>query len=94
MILRFHPGATAEHVANVRRYESIHAGLGAEYLADFSITLELLLEDPERHRIERPPDIRLIRLRRFPYRVVYRQMNGRTETLNLTESLAHDRFAG
>lgn len=67
MTYHFHPGAEAEHLENIAYYEDRRAGLGARYLAEFESVLEQVCENPHRYRIERVPDIRRVRMRRFPF---------------------------
>ncbi len=76
MRVRFHAAAEAEHLDQVAYYETLQPGLGARYLADFEDTLVRLAEAPERYRIERPPDLRIIDLHRFPFSLIYRCARG------------------
>ena len=73
MSYQFHPVAEAEHLETVAYYETQQAGLGASYLAEFEFALERACEWPSRYPIEREPDIRGIRLRRFPFTVLFRE---------------------
>ena len=78
---QFHPEAEAEHLETVAYYETRQAGLGASYPADFESVLEQACEAPNRYPIERKPDIRLVRLRRFPYTVLFRESEGTVQVL-------------
>ena len=81
MSYHFHAEAEAEHLENVAYYETQQPGLGASYLAEFESALERVCEAPNRYSIEREPDIRRIRLRRFPYTVLFRESDGRVQVL-------------
>lgn len=72
MICTFHPAAEAEHLESVAYFESRKAGLGASYLADLDQAPDSIMAAPERYPVVQPPDIRRIRLARFPYAVLYR----------------------
>ena len=87
MSYQFHPDAETEHLETVAYYETQQAGLGASYLAEFESVLERVCEAPTRHSIERKPDIRRIRFRRFPYTVLFRESDGTVQVL----AVAHHR---
>lgn len=72
MRLRFHAAAEAEHLDQVAYYEALQPGLGARYLADFEDALVRIAEASGRYRVERPPDLRIISLRRFPFSLIDR----------------------
>jgi toxin ParE1/3/4 len=84
---QFHPEAEAEHLEAVAYYENRHPGLGTSYLAEFEFALEQVCEAPHRYPIERQPDIRRIRLRRFPFTVLFRESEGTVQVL----AVAHHR---
>lgn len=83
----FHPDAEAEHLESVAYYESKKPGLGASYLADFEKVLEQVCESPQRYPIERKPDLRCARLKRFQYTVLYRAVSDTIQVL----AVAHHR---
>ena len=83
----FHPGAEAEHLETIAWYEDRRGGLGAQYLAEFERLLELVCRNPHRHPIDRTPNIRRARMRRFPFTVLYREAGGRVDVL----AVAHHR---
>ncbi len=87
MTYQFHPEAEAEHLENIAYYEDRRAGLGARYLAEFESVLAQVCENPHSHRIEQAPDIRRVRMRRFPLTILYRETEGRVEVL----AVAHRR---
>ena len=87
MICRFHPAAEAEHLETVAWYESRRAGLGARYLAEFEQVLKQVCANPYRHPIDRRPDVRRARMRRFPFTILYREVGGHVEVL----AVAHHR---
>lgn len=82
----FHPAAEAEHLESVAYVESKRPGLGASYLAEFEKVLGQG-ESPQRYPLEREPDVRRIRLKRFPYAVLYREVSGTVQVL----AVAHHR---
>lgn len=77
----FHPDAEAEHLETVTYLESRRAGLGALYLSDFETTMVRVCKHPDRYRIEIKPDIRRVRLARFPYSVIYRSADNLVQIL-------------
>ncbi len=81
MSYQFHLDAEAEHLETVAYYETRQAGLGASYLAEFESALEGVCEAPNRYPIEREPDIRRIRLRRFPFTVLFRESEETVQVL-------------
>ena len=81
MSFQFHPAAEAEHLEAVAYYESRQAGLGASYLAEFEAAMRQVCAAPGRYPVERQPDIRRIRLKRFPFMVLYREMGGVVQVL-------------
>ena len=87
MSYQFHPEAEAEHLETVAYYETQQAGLGASYLAEFESVLERVCEAPDRYPMERKPDISRIRLRRFPFTVLFRESDATIVVL----AVAHHR---
>lgn len=87
MSYQFHPAAEAEHLETVPYYETLQAGLGTSYLAEFESVLERVCEAPDRFLIERNPDIRRVILRRFPYTALFRESDGTVQGL----AVAHHR---
>lgn len=83
----FHPAAEAEHLESVAFYESRQAGLGAAYLTEFEKVMKRVCEGPQRYPIEREPDIRRIRMNRFPFTVLYREKDSVVQVL----AVAHQR---
>ena len=87
MTYRFHPEAEAEHLEAVAWYESRGSGLGARYLAEFEQVLEQVCRNPHRYPVDRRPDIRRARMRRFPFTILYREAESGVEIL----AVAHHR---
>ncbi|PKB68188.1 MAG: hypothetical protein BZY81_02430 [SAR202 cluster bacterium Io17-Chloro-G4] len=81
MTYEFHPVAEAEHLETVAYYETRRAGLGASYLAEFESVLEVICETPNRYPIEREPDIRRARMRRFPFTILFRESEETVQVL-------------
>ena len=69
----FHPNAEREHLESVAFYETKQAGLGSSYLADFEGVMAVVCAHHHRYPIEEQPDIRRVRLKRFPYNVLFRE---------------------
>ena len=83
----FHPEAAAEHLEAIAYYESRRPGLGARYLAEFERVVAEICRAPGRNPIEREPDVRRAQLRRFPFAVLYREVDSNVEVL----AVAHHR---
>lgn len=83
----FHPAAEVEYLESVAYFESKRPGLGALYLTEFEKLMALVCESPHQYRIGRQPDVRLIRMDRFPYSVLYREISGNVQVL----AVAHHR---
>lgn len=77
----FHFAAELEHLGHVAQYCAIRVGLAEKYLDDFEEVLARICEAPHRLRLERPPNIRVATLLKFPYFVYYRDRDGRVEVL-------------
>ena len=77
----FHPAAEAEHLESVAYFESKRAGLGASYLAEFERIMGTACEAPHRYPVEKQPDVRRIRMKRFPFTItaVRLTFNNRTK---------------
>ena len=86
MSYAFHPDAEAEYLEAVAFYETRRAGLGATCIAEFEHVMARVCDAPDRYPIERPPDVRAIRLHRFPFKVLYRIREGQVQVL----AVAHD----
>ena len=87
MTYRFHPEAEAEHLEAVSWYESRRPGLGARFLAEFEQVLQQVCRNPNRYPVDRRPDIRRARMRRFPFTILYRATERGIEVL----AVAHHR---
>lgn len=83
----FHPAAEAEHLEIIAYFESKRPGLGASYLAEFEKIMDRVCKSPQRYPIEKNPGVRRIRLDRFPYAVLYREVSGTVQVL----AVAHHR---
>lgn len=69
----FHPAAEAEHLKSVAYFESKRPGLGTSYLVEFEEIMADVCESPRRYPVEEEPDIRRIRMKRFPHTVYFRK---------------------
>jgi plasmid stabilization system protein ParE len=83
----FHPAAEAEYLESIAFYESKRPGLGAAYVADLESVLERICEAPHRNPVEEGSDVRRLRMRRFPFTVLYRERAGIVQVL----AVAHHR---
>jgi len=77
----FHPAAEIEHLDNVTYYESLQAGLGASYLAQFEAAMDTACANPHRLPVEQAPTVRRIRLKGFPFTIFYREAAGTIQVL-------------
>ncbi|RLC07938.1 MAG: hypothetical protein DRI57_24990 [Deltaproteobacteria bacterium] len=73
---QFHPEAETEHLETVAYCESQQPGLGVPlYLSDFESVMEQVCKFPMSYPIERKPEIRRIRLKRFAVLTKYLILN-------------------
>jgi len=77
----FHPGAEAEHFEAIAFFESRQLGLGASYLAEFEELMANVVQTPHHYRIERKPNIRRVSLGRFPFKVIFRDVESIVQIL-------------
>lgn len=83
----FHPAAEAEYLESIAYYESKIQGLGAAFLSEFELVMSRVCEAPGQNPIKCQPDIRCVVLKRFPFNVLYREINGSVQVL----AIAHYR---
>jgi len=69
----FHPDAEAEYLEAIAYYETRKPGLGAAFIAEVEHVLARVCETPRRYPVQRHPDIRVIRLHRFPFKMLFRE---------------------
>ena len=81
MSYSFHPGAEAEHFEAIAFFESRQLGLGAAYLTELEDLMANVIQAPHRYRIERKPNIRRVSLRRFPFKIIFRDVEGVVQIL-------------
>jgi hypothetical protein len=77
----FHPGAETEHFETIAFFESRQLGLGESYLLELEEVMVNVVKNPCRYRIERKPNIRCVSLKRFPFKVVFRDLEGVVQVL-------------
>ncbi len=87
MSYSFHPAAETEHLETIAYYELKRPGLGATYLSEFEQVMRIVCETPHRYPVEKKPDIRRIRMKKFPFTVLYRELSGSVQVL----AVAHHR---
>ena len=77
----FHPNAEKEHLESVAFYETKQAGLGSSYLLEFESVMSVVCENPHRYPIEEQPEIRRVRLKRFPHNILFRETGNTVQVL-------------
>ena len=88
----FHPNAEREHLESVAFYETKQAGLGSSYLSDFEGVMAVVCAHPRRYRIEEQPDIRRVRLKRFPYNILFRESGNIVQVLAVAHKRRHPNY--
>lgn len=87
MTYEFHPAAEAEFLESVGFYESKVRGLGAAFIAEFELAIELICNSPKRNSVVHKPNIRIATLHRFPFHLIYREQSSAIQIL----AVAHQR---
>lgn len=72
----FHPGADDEAREAAAHYESVQAGLGADFQADLAAALTRIRNNPHLYAAELRA-IRVCPLHRFPYSIFYEDQTDR-----------------
>ena len=62
------------------------------YLAEFEMTMNSACEAPHRYPIESQPDIRYIRMKKFPFAVLFRESRGIVQILAVAHSRRRPRY--
>lgn len=88
----FHPAAEAEHLESVAYFECKSPGLGASYLTEFEDVMKRACESPQRYAIEKEPHVRRIRMKRFPYAVLFREVSGVVHVLAVAHYRRRPRY--
>ncbi len=83
----YHPAAEAEHLESIAYFESKRPGLGATYLNEFERVMRVACDSSHRHPVEKQPDVRRIRMKKFPFTVLFRESSGSVQVL----AVAHHR---
>jgi toxin ParE1/3/4 len=78
-----------EHEEQIVYYEERRAGLGRRYHLAMLRAIELACRAPGRFKIVRPPNLRKVSLRGFPFAVIYREVDSMVQVL----AIAHHRRA-
>lgn len=73
----FHTEAEADLQEGLRYYAAQRAGLDGEFLREFETALQRIRENPLHYAVEDDDGIRYCPLRRFPYTLVYVDLNDR-----------------
>ena len=82
---RFHPAAEEELEEAAEWYEERNAGLGGDFIAAVRSRIEMMLEAPYRWPMRN--GTRRVLLGRFPYAIVYREVDDDVEIV----AIAHFR---
>jgi len=70
-VIRFRPAAAREFVADFRYYERDYPGRGHRFIEAVDEALARIVAAPDRFPLLCEPDVRSVKVKRFPYRVVY-----------------------
>lgn len=70
-MIRFRPAAAREFASDFRYYEKDYPGRGGRFVGAVDVALSQIAGTPERFPLLFEPDIRSVKVKRFPYRVVY-----------------------
>jgi len=89
---RLHPEAALEHERQVAYYEDRSIGLGSRYHAAAMQAIGKAVEAPHRYKVVRPPDLRQVRLRGFPFTIVYRELGGIVQVLAVAHHRRHPNY--
>ncbi|RUO73296.1 type II toxin-antitoxin system RelE/ParE family toxin [Idiomarina ramblicola] len=81
MSYTFHPAAESEFLESVGYYESKVQGLGQALINEFSVLVNLIIDNPEAWQVEAKPGIRKAPLSRFPLSIIYRKSTGNIQVL-------------
>jgi hypothetical protein len=77
----FHPAAEIEYLESIAYFESKKPGLGATYLEDFERIMKNICQAPHRYPIEKQPDIRRVKMNKFPYFILFRESSNIVQVL-------------
>ena len=75
--ITFHPRAEAEYLAAIDYYEGERQGLGLEFQAEVEQAVAAIRRDPQRYPVYEEEDVRQYIVRRFPYSIVYGDLEDR-----------------
>lgn len=92
MTYRLHPEAALEHERQVAYYEERSAGLGRRYHSAAMHAIGSAVEAPHRYKLVRSPDLRHVRLRGFPFTIIYREARGIVQVLAVAHHRRHPNY--
>ena len=75
-VVQFRSAAARELIAAFRYYEGRYPGRGTRFLEAVENALGEVARAPRRHPLHYAPDIRSRKVKRFPYRIVYVELEG------------------
>lgn len=73
--------AEVEYLEQVVYYESQQAGLGARFVGEVVAALQSVCEMSQRFPVVRPPALRRVGLRHFPFSIYFRERDGAIEVV-------------
>ncbi len=68
------PEAEGDYLEALVYYGNRRPELALEFEAEFESLIEGILESPRMYRVTHEPGIRQVRMRRFPYSIVYQEI--------------------
>jgi plasmid stabilization system protein ParE len=89
---RLHPEAALEHEKQVAYYEERSTGLGRRYHSAAVHAIGRAVEAPRRYKLVRSPDFRQVRLRGFPFTIIYREATGIVQVLAIAHHRRHPNY--
>jgi toxin ParE1/3/4 len=88
----FHPDAAVEYLESITFYEHRLKGLGADFIAAFERVASNICLSPLLHPLEVKPDIRIARMKRFPYNILFREKEAAIQILAVAHQRRHHRY--
>ena len=73
-------------------YETRQAGMGASYLLEFESVTAVVCSHPHRYPIEAQPEIRRVRLKQFPYNILFRETGNTIQVLAVAHKRRNPRY--
>jgi toxin ParE1/3/4 len=77
----FHPEAKFDRFEAAAHYKQQRSDLAITYADAFDETMSRITAYPDRYKVELQPNIRKLSLDKFPYNIIYRQVQNQIEVL-------------